>query len=299
MKILKRLSIFLILLIVLFSGLMIPQGLVLAEESGEVVEETVTEEGTETEEETTPEEIAPETELLSTNPFDLITFKVTDGADNVLLETKDLKQFATKGGSELFYETMSVSIPIRFVANSYLKFHLIIDFVNCEKIENIETFSRLYLKFANVNVYTGNSTTSQEIRFSQVNTLSDVYDKNKETTSLGISPTYFAYTRRPIENASIEDQKGEILFYNNALGFTAGDIGAITFDIDSYVEIEKRTGEETLGGEKVENWLDKTGDKISVWINENTGVAIGGTSSIIVVIVICCIAFWLLRRKRR
>lgn len=282
------------MLIVLFTGLMIPQGLALAEESGEVVEETVTEEGTETEE-TTPEEIAPETELLSTNPFDLITFKVTDGADNVLLETKDLKQFATKGGSELFYETMSVSIPIRFVANSYLKFHIIIDFANCEKIENIETFSRLYLKFANVNVYTGNSTTSQGIRFSQVNTLSDVYDKNKETTSLGISPTYFTYTRQPIESASIEAQMGEILFYNNALGFTAGDIGAITFDIDSYIEIEKRAE----GTPLIEVEINNFGEKISAWINENTGIALSGTMSLIVTVAVVIIVVRFLGGKRR
>ena len=81
-----------------------------------------------------------------------------------------------------------------------------------------------------------------------------------------------------------------------------------TFDVKCYVEIDKDKIIEVdpgINGEgepedalenKAENWLNETGDKISSFIQENTGVAIGGTSSVVVLVAIVII---LIRRKRR
>lgn len=259
---------------------------------------------TEIEETVTPEEpgeevVEKETELVSTNLYDLITFQLTDREGVVLFETNDLAQYATNGGAELFYDKMSVSIPVNFVSNDYVIFRFKIDFDKCEKIDNIETFKKLNLQMSNFFIYKQGATTPTEIRFSSVNSLSDVYDKAKENVSFKVSPTYFTYERTAKEGA-IEDQKGEIVFYQNDIIFTSGDKGAITFDLVSYVEIEKRELKEEKPGtsQKVEDWFNNAGDKVSSWLSENTGVAVGGTTGLIVLIAGAIILVKILKKRR-
>lgn len=271
--------------------------MVSAEEPVTEIEETVTPE--EPGEEVTDPEPEKETELVSTNPYDLITFQLTDSEGVVLFESNDLAQYATNGGTELFYDKMSVSIPVNFVSNDYVIFRFKIDFDKCEGIDNIETFKKFNLQMSNFFIYKQGATTPTEIRFSSVNSLSDVYDKAKENVSFKVSPTYFTYERTAKEGA-IEDQKGEIVFYQKDLLFNSGDKGAITFDLVSYVEIEKREIKEEKPGtsQKVEDWFNNAGDKVSNWLSENTGVAVGGTTGLIVLIAGAIILVKILKKRR-
>lgn len=259
---------------------------------------------TEIEETVTPEEpgeevVEKETELVSTNLYDLITFQLTDSEGVVLFETNDLAQYATNGGAELFYDKMSVSIPVNFVSNDYVIFRFKIDFDKCEKIDNIETFKKFNLQMSNFFIYKQGATTPTEISFSSVNSLSDIYDKVKEVTTWKVAPTYFTYERTATDKA-IADQKGEIVFYQNDLIFNSGDKGAITFDLVSYVEIEERELKEEKPGtsQKVEDWFNNAGDKVSNWLSENTGVAVGGTTGLIVLIAGVIILIKILKKRR-
>ena len=271
--------------------------MVSADEPVTEIEETVTPE--EPGEEGVEPEPEKETELVSTNPYDLITFQLTDSKGAILFETNDLKQYATSGGSEYFYEKMAVSIPVNFLTTDYVIFRFKIDFDNCEKIDNIETFKVFNLNMSNFFIYRKGATTATEIRFSTVNSFSDVYDKAKETVSYKVSPTSFTY-ERPATDKALADQTGEIVFYNKDIVFNSGDKGAITFDLISYVEIEEREIKEEKPGtsQKVEDWFNNAGDKVSNWLSENTGVAVGGTTGLIVLIAGAIILVKILKKRR-
>lgn len=291
------------MLIVLFTGLIIPQGLALAEESGEVVEEkvveeTVTEEGTEIEEETTPEEITPvETEFVSTNLLDLLTIKVTDRTETIVyFETDDLSKYALKETGEVFFSPTTLSLPFKITEEGPIRINIKINFDKCS-LENIETFKTFFLSVQNFYVYKAGISDPVTITPTTLYERADVEGVNARAHGGTDGKTLLVYNRNKIEGVELAENNGDVIFWDKNTTFSAGTAGAITFDLVSYVEIEKRTGENPPID--VEEEINNFGEKISEWINENTGIALSGTMSLIVVVAVVIVVIRFLGGKRR
>jgi len=105
--------------------------------------------------------------------------------------------------------------------------------------------------------------------------------------------------------SAVVDPEGEIAGYENITGTGSG---TITFTLETFSVVKGTVENETPGdseeetpgvSNKLENWLNETGEKVSDWLNKNTGVALGGTSGLLVLFVGVYLVVRMINKKRR
>lgn len=122
-----------------------------------------------------------------------------------------------------------------------------------------------------------NATFSREEGFSHVIQVNDIFSSYKEGST--VSDCLFF---------DKENQENDARFFFDVKCY-------VEIDKEIYLPVEKGEAEDVL--DKSENWLNETGDKISSFIQENTGIAIGGTSSVVILVVIAIIVIRKLKRR--
>ncbi len=121
----------------------------------------------------------------------------------------------------------------------------------------------------------------------------------------------YVYSVSP-ENLSAEDvvpQRVRIYLQSaDSENITCTGSGTIIFTLETFsvvkgtVENEepKDSEEETQGvSNKLENWFNETGEKVSDWLNKNTGVSVGGTSGLLLLIAGVYLIVRMINKKRR